>query len=352
MGWEDRSYYRNRDGGSRWGTLNSILNGSVPLFTVFEIRVRAHNFFLIFIGLVLVFGLGQGFTWQDRMQSMVILFGVVLLHEFGHCFAARRVGGSADEIILTPLGGLAMANAPRRPMATLITVAAGPAVNLVICVVAGAGLWLLWHWLPWSPFHLYPRFEWSGWFSISRYLFWIYATSYLLLLFNLLPIFPLDGGQMLQSILWFRLGYYRSMMITCVVGMVGSVLMIMYGVINFGSMSGVFLIMIGVSCLMSCYFTRMQMKSAGPWEFEDEGMDYSASQWPADEPRRKKRKLSPRVVRRLRRQAQAEESEQQQIDAILAKVSAHGMQSLTWAERRALRKATERQRQRETMNAE
>jgi hypothetical protein len=94
---------------------------------------------------------------------------------------------------------------------------------------------------------------------------------------------------------------------------------------------------------------RAQLKAAGPWDFQDEdGTDYSASLWTPeqDKPRRVK-KLSRRAVRKLRRQQQAEEAEQAQIDAILAKVSAHGMQSLTWSEKRALRKATERQRRRE-----
>lgn len=345
MGWEDRPYYRDRHSSS-WGSARSILNGSVPIFTAFNIRVRAHNMFLIFIGLVLVFGLGQGFTWQDRMQSMLILFGIVLLHEFGHCFAARRVGGAADEIVLTPLGGLAMTYAPRRAMATLITVAAGPAVNLVICVLTGAALWFLVHWLPWSPFDLYPRFHWNGWLDVSRYLYWIYATSYLLLLFNLLPIFPLDGGQMLQSILWFRLGYYRSTIIACVVGMIGSVLLIMYGLVTLRSWGGILLILIGISCFVNCYVTRAQLKAAGVGEFEDEGTDYSASLWQPEE-RKRARRPSRRVVRRLRRRQQQEEAEQVRIDSILAKVSAHGMQSLTWLEKRALRKATERQRRRE-----
>jgi hypothetical protein len=89
---------------------------------------------------------------------------------------------------------------------------------------------------------------------------------------------------------------------------------------------------------------RAQLKAAGPWEFEDDGIDYSAATWQPEVPTRKHKKLSRRAKRRLRKQAEREENEQSRIDAILAKVSAKGMHSLTWGERRALRKATERQR--------
>src|SRR6478735_4977230 len=101
MAFQDRPYYRDRSG-STGNPLMWLLTGSVPLFTAFGIRVRMHASLLLLIVLVLLFGLGQGFTWQDRLESMGILFGVILLHEFGHCFAARRVGGEANDILMWP----------------------------------------------------------------------------------------------------------------------------------------------------------------------------------------------------------------------------------------------------------
>jgi len=68
---------------------------------------------------------------------MGALFVIVLLHEYGHCFAARSVGGNAEEIILTPLGGLAMAYAPHDPWARFVTVIGGPLVNVAICAICG-----------------------------------------------------------------------------------------------------------------------------------------------------------------------------------------------------------------------
>ncbi|HWE94242.1 MAG TPA: M50 family metallopeptidase [Tepidisphaeraceae bacterium] len=342
MGWEDRQYYRDRSGSG--GTpLEFLLYGSVPLFTAFGIRVRAHVSLLLFIGLTLLLG-GLGsktFNFADRAQLMTILFIIVLLHEFGHCFAARWVGGEAEDILMTPLGGLAMARPPHRPLPTFITVAAGPMVNVVICLLTAGAIAVLrsgQHW--WNPVHFFVERGWpvDGWVDTYFYLYLFYTVSLALLLFNLLPIFPLDGGQMLQAALWPKLGHYRSMMFACVTGMVGAVILGLVGI-----MTSILLIFIAISGFMTCYMTRRNLKEAGP-EYEP-GMDFSESLRP--DPPRKRRKVSRWTVRRLRREAQLESDLQSRIDAILAKVSAHGMQSLTWSERRTLKKATERQRRTE-----
>src|SRR5580658_1075962 len=118
MPWQDRPYYRDRSE-SRISPLLWLLNGSVPLFTVFGIRVRIHVLMIAFIVLQLAFaGVAGGMGMKTACISMTILFVSVLLHEFGHCFGARYVGGDADEILMWPLGGLASANPPKRPWAS------------------------------------------------------------------------------------------------------------------------------------------------------------------------------------------------------------------------------------------
>jgi Zn-dependent protease len=344
MGWQDRPYYRDQ-GSSSGNPLLWILSGSVPLFTAFGIRVRMHASLLLLIILTLATsGMHGGMGVANAMTFGIVLFGIILLHEFGHCFAARSVGGQANDILMWPLGGLAFADAPNRPWPQFVTAAGGPLVNVVICAITFAAVRLInWHeahvqWIPWAH-HGLP--------TLTGYLTWIFGISLALLVFNLLPIFPLDGGRLLQALLWFKLKYYRATLITCMVGMIGSVLMAMYGVAVFSSGFGLMLILIGVSCFITCYQLRAQLKAAGPWEFEDDGIDYSASMWQPETHTKKSKKLSRRAKRRLRKQAEREENEQSRIDAILAKVSAKGMQSLTWLERRALHQATERQRRQE-----
>lgn len=341
MAWQDRPYYRDRNS-QAWNPLLWLVSGSIPLFTIFGIRVRAHASLVLTVVIVLLFGLGPGFTWQDRVQSMTTLFAIVLLHEFGHCFAARWVGGSADDILMTPLGGLAFAAPPRRPLPTFITVAAGPAVNVVICLVTGSILWLISGWLPWNPFNFTPPIHrFSGWLDLWRYSYWIYQISFSLLVFNLLPIWPLDGGQMVQAMLWPKLGYYRSMLLSLSVGMVGAVF---GGMIALASRN-VWLAVLAFSGFLNCMIYRRQLVAMGPEEYADE-TDYSAAYEQPAAPKRR-RHINRRVMKKARKLAQQAALEQQHIDTILAKVSASGMASLTWRERRALHKATERQRKRD-----
>jgi Zn-dependent protease len=348
MGWEDRPYYRDRPPGGG-NPLMWLLTGSVPLFTAFAIRVRAHASLIVYLVLILLLGFGYpGFTLQDRVTAASIIFLIVLLHEFGHCFAARWVGGEANDILMHPLGGLAFAQPPRRWLPTFITVAGGPAVNLVICVVCGALLWLRIGWVPWNPFTFAPpegHEVTATWWNVVWYAFWIYQVSLQLFIFNLMPIYPLDGGQMLQALLWPRVGYYKSMIFSCNTGMVGSVLGGMIAV-AFGNIGLGILAIFG---FLACMNLRRQVLAEGPYAFseEDSPVDYGASLRTSTRVAKKQSYASRRAVVRARRDAHKKQAEQAKIDEILAKVSSHGMNSLTWVEKRALKKATERQRQRD-----
>ncbi|MBI5828638.1 MAG: site-2 protease family protein [Chloroflexi bacterium] len=138
------------------------------------------------------------------------LFAIVLLPEFGHSLACRQVGGTADRIVLWPLGGVAFVSPPPRPGATLWSITAGPLVNVVLYPVL-AGLLML--------------SQSSGWFDATpdayRLLNAIWYINAGLLIFNLLPIYPLDGGQILQSLLWFVMGRGRSLMVATIIGFIG-----------------------------------------------------------------------------------------------------------------------------------
>lgn len=350
MGWEDRQYYRDRGGDVR-SPLWLLLNGSVPLFTAFGIRVRAHSSLIVCIALTILLGglgkttvFGESYTLQLRIESMTALFIIILLHEYGHCFASRWVGGDPEQIMMTPLGGLAFANAPHRPGGSLITTAGGPAVNLLICIVAGLLIFAASGYAPWHPgqfwLHYYDHNPSAVSVQFFGWVFWVYLTSLILLIFNLLPIFPLDGGQMLGEVLWFKLGYVRAMNIACYFGIVGGAILAVSGFF-FG---GLLLILIGLSCVFSSIAFRRYLREIGPeFDYGLEPADYSASLRP-DEPPKRKRRKNTRAMRRLKREAEIELAERQLIDVILAKVSAKGMNSLTRHERRALRRATERQR--------
>ena len=344
MAWQEREYVGRPYGGGWRSVLYTLFRGSVPLGKWFGIRVRVQASLIWLAAWWILLPPGHEFDYfwalKTALVGSAVLFGIVLLHEFGHCVAARAVGGEADQILLWPLGGLASTNPPQRPLATFITVAGGPLVNVLICAAVVVAYFLLGyspHTLPWHPFH--PGLAATS--GAPYYLKLVFLVSYALLLFNLLPIYPLDGGQMLQSILWPMAGYVRSMHIACMTGMIGAVLMGTYGLFVWNWMY----LFLAVAGFTYCYQRWQMLKEFGP-EGMLEGMDYSAIATSAD-PERHRRKLSKRAIRRIRRRAAAEQAEQERIDQILAKVSAHGMGSLTWWERRTLRKETARQRERD-----
>lgn len=144
------------------------------------------------------------------LLEYLMLFVVVTLHEFGHALACRQVGGSANQIVLWPLGGVAYVSPPQRPGATLWSIAAGPLVNVALVPVFFALRWACGD---------------SGWIDGSadldrfcRALVWMNLS---LLVFNLLPVYPLDGGQILRSLLWYPFGRARSLQAATIVGLVG-----------------------------------------------------------------------------------------------------------------------------------
>ena len=146
-----------------------------------------------------------------NVAEYLALFAIVTLHEFGHSLACRQVGGNADRIVLWPLGGVAYVDPPQRPGATLWSIAAGPLVNvaLVPCCSACCSLGR----------SAGPRRDVAR--RAAPCLRAVAFINFGLLVFNLLPVYPLDGGQILRSLLWFVLGRARSLTAASVVGFVG-----------------------------------------------------------------------------------------------------------------------------------
>ncbi len=150
----------------------------------------------------------------EAVVFLLALFSCVLLHEFGHILMARRFGVRTPDVILLPIGGLArLERMPDEPKQELLIAAAGPAVTLVIALALFAGLRLAG--APLDGTSLEP-----GHAGLAQQVMWVNVA---LLLFNLLPIFPMDGGRMLRALLAMRLGLQRATRIAARVGQVGAV---------------------------------------------------------------------------------------------------------------------------------
>ncbi|MCC6579086.1 MAG: site-2 protease family protein [Phycisphaeraceae bacterium] len=171
--------------------------GSFKLVRLFGIDVYVH--WLWFLLLVYeVRGRGGYGSLAWNLAEFLSLFVIVLMHEFGHALACRSVGGEARFIMLWLLGGVAYVKPPMRPGAVLWSLAAGPLVNVVLMPILVVTAYL-------ASVHLNQGSD------LRHYLIALAFINGILLVFNLLPIYPLDGGQILQSILWFFVGFTKSL---------------------------------------------------------------------------------------------------------------------------------------------
>lgn len=354
MGFEDRRYWDSEDrgaGGFRDALRRMFGQGdffawAFPLFTASGIRVRIHLLFVLFIAIELIRAairtdvMGVAFV----ALGMACLFTMVLLHEFGHCFACRWVGGEANEILMWPLGGLAYAAPPHDWKASFITTAGGPAVNLLLAPILGAAIFaagggwgdLFFNYF--APGRAYAASDLAGsWWTAA--LWWANYTNLLLFGFNVfLPMFPMDGGRMVQELLWARLGYRRSMAIAVNVGLVAAIAVGIFSITSGET------ILLGIALFagMTCYGERKKL------EFMEEaglpGYDFSRGFAGMPGAGRASSREADRKYREALKRQERERREQAEVDRILEKVHRSGLASLTRAEKRTLQRDTERKR--------
>jgi Zn-dependent protease len=219
--------------------------GSFHLFRFAGIDVYLHwSWFLVAIYGISTRARGYSSLAWPALEY-VALFAIVLMHEYGHALACRQVGGQANQIVLWPLGGVAYVAPPQRPGATLWSIAAGPLVNVALAPVLTL-LAVVGHASGWGE--TMP----NGYQFITALCY----INWALLIFNLLPIYPLDGGQILQSLLWFVLGRARSLMVTTVIGFVGVAVLIVVAILAHAIWFGILCVFI----LLNCWQGLMQAR--------------------------------------------------------------------------------------------
>ena len=172
------------------------------------IDVRVHATFLLLLAWV---GLGAlqrdgGRAALGAIGFVALVFGIVVLHEYGHALAARRYGIGTRDITLLPIGGVArLERMPREPRQELVVALAGPAVNVALAALLWVGLTLAGGIDPADS--LAPTDE--GFFArtlaaqLLRVNVWLAG-------FNLIPAFPMDGGRVLRAVLAMRSGDYAT----------------------------------------------------------------------------------------------------------------------------------------------
>ncbi|MBI1314295.1 hypothetical protein GC176_23615, partial [bacterium] len=206
---------------------------SLPLGSWFATRIRVSVFFPLLI-LILAASRRLG-SIEVGLVFGLVLFLSVLLHEFGHVIAARTSGGDGDEILITPFGGLAACMPAPTFSSRFRTVAGGPFVNLVLClftlpaVVTASSDQTIRDCL--NPF-VFPSLELSGHSAgtlVEPLLLIVFTANWLLLLINLLPVHPLDGGRMLHVLLQSRLEAYVARTVYLRIGLICGWVMVLAG---------------------------------------------------------------------------------------------------------------------------
>ena len=173
--------------------------------------IRIHITFLLFLvwlGTIYYRQGGAEAAWQGTI-FIVLIFVCVLLHELGHVFAARRYGVKTSDVTLWPFGGIAsMERMPEKPGEELIVAVAGPAVNIAI-----AAMLILW---------LGHRFDLENLTKIEdpavSLAVKLAAANIILVVFNMIPAFPMDGGRVLRAILAMRMGNARATELAATIG--------------------------------------------------------------------------------------------------------------------------------------
>jgi Zn-dependent protease len=349
------------------------MSWSLPIGRLVGIQVRVHILLLlVFVGMV---GRAAGKdvipgTWLDVVMLEGLIFFSVLLHEFGHCFGARMVDGDANEVLLWPLGGLAYCDVPHTPRANFICVICGPLVNLTICVLCGAlmiGLsdpTLRPTWNPlWYPCRVNLEGQialttWTGdpyltanslWLILAR----LFFVNWWQFLFNMLLVsFPMDAGRLFQCALWKYVGYHKATMVAVMVGFVMAILVGIFSIaVNEWLLGGLALFL-----YVSCRHQWIVLEMGG----EDSVFGYDFSQGytslERDQPAAPVQRRRPswfqrwrqrRAQQRMQRDLETREAEERRLDELLEKVQRDGLSALTDEERRFLKRASDRYRNRQ-----
>ncbi|MCB0534697.1 MAG: site-2 protease family protein [Lewinellaceae bacterium] len=227
------------------------MRGSLKLFTWFGIPVHLHWSF----GLIFLYALWIGYANNLDMLGTIwlmgffmALFGCVLLHEYGHALTARRYGVQTQDIILTPIGGIArLERMPEKPVQEFLVAIAGPMVNVVLAIglfflgklLFQGDRWTLFSWILEQNLTFGDStgeeaadiLDESG-IPSSGLLFYLpvlVVTNIALVVFNLIPAFPMDGGRIFRALLAMRLGRVRATQIASWLGQGIALLFIVFG---------------------------------------------------------------------------------------------------------------------------
>lgn len=332
---------------------------SVSLGRWWGVAVYLHIFFLISALLALAFTYGEADLLGVSLMMVGILLVSVMLHEVAHALAALKVGGKVDAIVLGPVGGLISPRVPDEPEIHVFVALAGPLVHLLIALVAAivlafAGdrqILVLLNPLATPPDLVHP----GGWGIVAAKLtLWL---NWILMLLNLLPAYPFDGGPVLRAMLWPALGRRSARIVTARVAMVVAALIGVAGLLTLGGdlpahvPAWIPLVMLGMFVFFSARQDLTAADSQEPsdqlagYQVNSDGLDLLDAMWSSDD--------DDDAVLVEHQQRQTEQnastpktSEEDRLDAILARLHSSSWDALSPEDVEVLQRASKRYRRR------
>lgn len=335
-----------------------------------KVHLRLHIFFLLFGVMTLYLSCfdgarpaARGVDWLAGV-SLLILLASVIIHEFGHAFAARRLGGRISETMLVPWGGIAAIHPPRAARGEMLVHLAGPATNAAVCLLLAPLAWLVGEVNPLALMHpLEPTSVAEGTVlaAIIKLSFWI---NWLLVVINLVPAFPFDGARALRAGLSARTGRHQAAIAVAVISQLSAIALFLAAwLVRDWNAAGVVptwfaFVLLGTFLLFSARHEYPQRRRKAPprddlpfgYDFSEGYTSLERSVAEEDEPPQEKSRiihwLEQRRQARSAREKQQEEEEERRVDEILAQLHEEGMDSLSDEDRILLERVSARYRNR------
>ncbi|MEJ2585319.1 MAG: site-2 protease family protein [Robiginitalea sp.] len=208
---------------------NKKMKGSLLLGRMGGIEIKVHWTFSLLLIWVLFSTFKQGGNTSMALFNtalVLVLFFCVVLHELGHSRMAKRFGIQTRSITLLPIGGVAsLERMPEKPREELAVALAGPAVNVIIALL----LFLV---VPLGTYRTFTPEQWEQFFatpSLDTFLIYLLMANILLVVFNLIPAFPMDGGRVLRALLGFSFNRARATDIAARLGQAVSFIFLILG---------------------------------------------------------------------------------------------------------------------------
>ncbi|GGK18131.1 protease [Yeosuana aromativorans] len=213
------------------GTKLIIMKANLNLGAVSGIKIKVHWTFLFLILWIVFSEMKRGGNTDSILFNVALVLTVflcVVLHELGHALTAKKFGIQTQKITLLPIGGMAtMEKIPESPKQELLVTLAGPLVNIVIAL-------LLYFIIPVKELiqlNFTEAFETFSRFTLQNFLFYLFVINIALVVFNLIPAFPMDGGRLLRALLAIKINRVKATQIASTIGQFIAVLFLLIGLL-------------------------------------------------------------------------------------------------------------------------